>query len=130
MTSRHAIVWAGLGLALIAGHSACTASATGGSNLRPANQQGTGTYPGPCSPLGFEVKEMAAPSLGAGVPNLGEDSLLIVGTIRPGERPESPADAVGFQEQREREDDLQSQLVQRTVNACGPESSGGDASAR
>lgn len=129
MNPRRAMVRAAVALGLLVGSSACT-GATSGSNLRPANQ-GTGTYPGPCSALGFTVRETADPSVGPGVPNLGEDSLLVVGTVRPGERPKSVADAVGFQEQREREDDLQAQLVQRTVDACrGVESSGGDNTGR
>jgi hypothetical protein len=112
------------------------ACATAGSNTNrtPASEdrtsaleeQGAGTYPGPCSPLGFSVVEKSAPSAGAGIPNNGEDSLNIVATVRPGERPQRVGDVVKPLEMRERQDDLQSQLVQRTVPACGPESKPGN----
>ncbi len=82
------------------------------------------SYPGPCSDVELDVLETTPPARGAGVPNLGDNSLEVVATYRPGEKPQSTTDVVSFRERREREDDPQAQLRQQSFAACGGEGTG------
>ena len=81
-------------------------------------------YPGPCSDVELDVLETTPPARGAGVSNLGENSLEVVATYRPGDKPERTTDVVSFRERREREDDPQAQLREQTFAVCGGEATG------
>ena len=79
------------------------------------------TYPGPCSSVELDVVETAPPTESPGTENLGDNSLEVVATFRPGEPIEDPRDVVTFLERRQREDDVQAQVQQQTFTACAPE---------
>jgi hypothetical protein len=85
----------------------------------------TRAYPGPCSKYELDVVETSASGRGIGAPNLGDNSLEVVATYRPGAKPKDSTDVISFREQDEEDDNPEAQLKNQTFVACGGESAVG-----
>jgi hypothetical protein len=83
-------------------------------------------YPGRCSFMRLEAVERPSPAPGVGPENLGDGSIELVATYRPGDTTEAKPLAYSFLVAQERVNDLRAHLEQNPVIVCRGEAAGGD----
>jgi hypothetical protein len=85
-------------------------------------------YPGRCSFMRLEAVERPSPAPGVGPDNLGDGSVELVATYRPGDKSATKPLAYSFLVAQERVNDLRAHLEQNPVIVCRGEAAGGDSS--